>query len=140
MNELLEETKEAFGAIKGSVVVAMQKLYEVFTSEAWREVSDSWGDYVESELGVSQGFASKLLTVNKTYLLEGAVSPEKLAGIDYEKLYMARNLEGPIELRIEKARTLKRSDLRKERQDDEPHPFEELIICKVCHGSKENHS
>ena len=130
--ELLEQTKEAFANVKGSVVVAMQKLYAVFESKCWESVASSWGEYVESELGISQGFASKLLTVNRTYLLDGEISPEKLAGIDYERLYLARNLDGSIEEKLAKAQTLNRSELRAEQEEKAPCVHEIKPCCVHC--------
>lgn len=129
---LLQETKEIFSTLRSGIVVAMQKLYEVNRSEAWKEVSENWGDYVEGELGISHGFASKLLTTNRVYLVEGGLAPEKLEGIDYEKLYMARELPGSLEEKLEKARTLTRRELKEEKLDEEPHEHQPISICKVC--------
>jgi hypothetical protein len=132
MNQL-EKTKKLFENVRSSIVQAMQALHKVKESEQWKEVAPTFGEYVEQELGISQGFASKLLGNNQTYLLEGQVSPEKLAGIDYEKLYMARNLPGSLEERIEKARLLSRRELREEKNDEVEHAHEAISICKTCH-------
>lgn len=138
---LLEETKEIFATVRSSIVLAMQKLHAVKEQGTWEEVAGSWGEYVEGELGISQGFASKLLTVNRHYLLQG-VSPEKLEGIDYERLYLARELHGSIEEQIEKARVLTRSELKLERNDAEPVPHtpEWVEFCKTCNVSRQNHN
>ncbi len=139
--ELLQETKEAFANVRGSVVVAMQRLYKVHESNAWEGVCSSWSEYVESELGISQSFASKLLSVNQHYLVEGGYSPENIAGIDYEKLNMARTLPGTVEEQVAMARTLSRKELKETKNDAEvtPHAFEEVCYCKVCGLSKANH-
>lgn len=132
MIDLLETTKEAFANVRSSMVVAMQKLHQVREQGLWTQVASNWGEYVEAELGISQSFASKLLTVNKHYILEGGISPEKLAGIDYEKLYLARELTGTIEENVEKARTLSRLDLKQDKNDDTPHEHQIIQICKIC--------
>lgn len=129
---LLPATKDAFGSVRHSVVVAMQLLSAVKDSGVWEQVANSWGEYVESELGISQSFASKLLTVNAAYILQGKVSPEKLEGIDYERLYLAQMLSGSVEEQIEKARTLTRKELKEERNDEEPHTHQWIQICKHC--------
>ncbi len=129
---LLTETKQAFAKVRSSVVDAMQKLYQVKESGEWQAVASSFGEYVESELQISQGFASKLLTVNEHYLLAG-VSQEKIAGIDYECLYLAAKTEGTLDEQIEKARTLTRRELKEERNEEVPCLHEDVIkICKAC--------
>lgn len=129
---LLQETKEIFNTLRSGVVVAMQKLHQVKEEGIWMQVAGSWGEYVESELGISQGFSSKLLSVNEHYLITNDISPEKLSGIDYEKLYMARLLPGNVDEQLEKARTLTRRELREEKNDEEPHEHESISICKHC--------
>lgn len=130
--KLLTDTKEAFANVRSSVVVAMQKLYQVREELAWREKAETWGEYVESELSISQSFASKLLTVNQHYLVEAGISPDKLAGIDYECLYLAASTEGSYEEQIAKAANLTRRELREERNEEQPHEHLPITICKTC--------
>ena len=139
--QLLQETKEAFANVRGSVVVAMQRLYKVHESNAWEGVCSSWSEYVESELGISQSFASKLLSVNKHYLIDGGLSPENIAGIDYEKLNMARTLPGSVEEQTSMARTLSRKELKETRNDAEetPHTPDFVEYCKTCGLSRATH-
>jgi predicted nucleotidyltransferase len=133
MNSLLTQTKQAFADVKSSVVVAMQKLYEVQQSEVYLEVADSWNEYVQSELGISQGFASKLLTVNRHYLIEGGMAPEDIAGVDYEKLYLARDLEVPMLEKLESARHLTRRELREASSEQvHEHSGETTLIHRCC--------
>lgn len=133
---LITQTRELLHAVRGSLIRVAQNLYEIR-----KEVSgENWGAFVEGQFGMSQSFASKLLTVNRVYILEGGANPEQLESIDYEKLYLAKDAGGTIEEKISKAATLSRSDLRAERQDAEPHTFESKEICKVCGASRENHT
>lgn len=129
---LLDETITIFQTIRSGVVLAMQKLYQVKEEGAWEGKYSSFGEFVEEGLGISQGFASKLLTVNKHYLLEGAVSPEQITGIDYEKLYMASKLGGRVEEQLAKAKTLSRSELKLEKGDEDQHAHEPITICRHC--------
>lgn len=136
MNELttglLQETKDAFANMRHSVLDAMVKLAQVKEQVAWEQVAPNWGQYVESELGISQSFASKLLTVHTNYFVLGGLSQEKLQGIDYECLYLAAKTEGTVEEQVAKARTLTRRELKEERNDDKPHDHEPVSICKIC--------
>lgn len=138
---LLQETKEAFANVRGSVVVAMQRLYKVHESNAWEGVCSSWSEYVESELGISQSFASKLLSVNKHYLIDGGLSPENIAGIDYEKLNMVRSLPGTLDEQLSMARTLSRTELKQTKNDIEEtaHTPNWVTYCEICKLAQSNH-
>jgi len=129
---LLKETKEAFSIVRGSVVMAMQKLHAVHESDAWQGVCSSWSEYVESELGISQSFASKLLAVNKHYLVEGGYAPENIAGIDYESLYLAKSIPGTVEEQISMASTLSRKELKETKNDREPVPCDHKNCGRIC--------
>lgn len=131
---LLLKTKEAFAGVRSSIVEAMECLYQVKEQSAWESVADTFGEYVEQELGISQSFASKLLTVNRIYVIEGGVSQDKLKNIDYECLYLAGKTEGTVHEKIEKARLLTRQELKLERNDAEAtsHTHVPITICKVC--------
>lgn len=135
-DNLLTLTKKAFESVRSSVVVAMQYLYTVREEGAWKEVASSFSEYVESELGISQGFASKLLAVNQHYLIEGGLSPENIAETDYECLYLAAKTEGTPEEQVAKARTLTRRELKEERVDAGHVHGEEIIQIYKCCGMR----
>lgn len=139
---LLDNTIAIFEAVRASMVQAMVNLHEIKENELWRERFTSFGEFVESPegLGISQGFASKLLTVHKTYLLEGGIAPEKLEGVDYERLYLARNIEGDAELKLESAKTLNRAEIKQNVSEAQPHEAEWVEYCKVCNVSRANHN
>lgn len=141
---LLDNTIAIFKSVRLSMVHAMINLHEIKTTELWRDRFGSWGEFVESPdgLGISQGFASKLLTTANHYLIEGKVSPEKLEAIDYERLYLARTLPGTVEEQVAKARVLTRTELKQERNDAEPTPHtpEWVEFCKICNVSRANHN
>lgn len=130
---LIDETLKIFRTVRASMVMAMQKLYEVHSTDAWKGRYSSFGEFVEDGCGVSQGTASKLLKVYKHYVLEGGVSQRNLEGVDSEKLYLAISLKGTPEEKLEKARALSRTELKLERNDEEPCLHENLItICSNC--------
>lgn len=127
-SNLIVQTRDLLHAVRGSLIKVAQNLCEIR-----KEISsENWGHFLEGQFGISESFASKLLTVNRVYLLEGGLSPEKLEGIDYERLYMAAKLEGTPEENVEKARLLTRRELKEERNDEEPHEHQEIKICRIC--------
>lgn len=136
-SNLITQTRDLLHSVRASLIKVAQNLYEIR-----KEISsENWGHFLEGQFGISESFASKLLTVNRVYLLEGGLSPEKLEGIDYERLYLARNLDMPVELKVENARTLTRSEIKKNVNDGEKKPHEPVWVtyCDVCHLSKDNH-
>lgn len=137
ISDVIAETKTLLGAVRGSLIRVAQNLGRI--KETYQD-EKSWGSFCEEELGISQSFASKLLTVNRVYLVEGGLAPEKIENIDYERLYLARNIEGSAELKAETARTLSRSEIKRNLNDEKPHKGEFGSYCKVCWLSEENHA
>lgn len=129
---LLDETVHLFRDFRVSMVKAMTNLHTLKDSGEWEERYGTWGEFVEDGLGISQGFASKLLTVHRTYLIEGGLDENAIAGVDYEKLYAARALPGtPIE-RVAMAKTLSRRELKQTQNETEEHGHIPVTICKIC--------
>lgn len=137
----LEKTIALFRQIRSGIVEAMQNLYAIHESGEWESKFSSWGEFVESEdgLAISQGFASKLLTVNKHYLIEGGMTPDSIQGIDYEKLYIASKLPGEPAKQAEMARSLTRLELKETKNDDAPHEPTWVEFCSVCSIRRSNH-
>lgn len=132
---LLQEAKQAFTMMKGCTHLAMQKLFKIKEENVWTEVSPTWGVYVEQELGISQSFASRLLTVHRIFLTEGGLQPQQLQGIDTDKLYLAKDLEGTAEEKVAKAKTLTRLELKQSKGVDDPnhaHVPKTITICDTC--------
>lgn len=91
-----------------------------------------FGQFVEEEFEISQGFASKLVSNWEHYVITGGVQPSKLEQIDYEKLYLAAKIEGSPELQIAQAKTLSRKELRQTREETNDHEHEEIRVCRIC--------
>lgn len=127
--ELITQTKNLLSAVRGSLIRVAQNLYRIKEEKAYGE---HFGKFCEDELGVSESFASKLLTVNRVYLVDGGLSPEQVEGIDPEKLYLATKLEGTAEEKLAKAETLTRKEIKLERNEEEPHEHEWIELCKHC--------
>jgi len=108
-------------------------LAQIQKSDAWKGFK-TFPQFCEDELGIGQSQTSKLLTIADYYL--DKYSPEEIGPTDYEALYMATRLPGSVEENLAKAKTLKRSELRAERQETAPceHDFE--FFCKHCWAPK----
>lgn len=129
---LLAETAAHFKDARGSLLLGAKGLYEISNEKLYQGLYSNFGEYVEEACGISQGYASKLISVYTHFTLNNGVSLEKLAEIDYEKLNMARTLTGTVDEQIAKAQTLSRRELREEKNEEEPHTHEEIKICKIC--------
>lgn len=127
---LIEQTRQLLNAIRGSSIHIGRNLYEIRQELA---PGTDWGDTLRDEFDLSESQASKLITVYKLYVLEGGISPAKLEGIDTERLYLAKSLEGSVEDKLAKATTLTRRELREERVDDgHVHSGETIEIHRCC--------
>lgn len=129
VNSLISQTKELLNAVRGSSVKIGSNLYEI---KSQLDPNVVWGDLLRDEFDISEGFASKLMSIWRVLVVEGGVSQEKLEGIDGEKLYLATKLEGTAEEKIAKARLLTRRELKEERNDEQPHDHVPVSICKTC--------
>lgn len=133
--EKVEQTRQLLNAVRGSSVRIGQNLYEI-KQDLPKE--QDWGDFLRDQFDISEGFASKLMTIHRVFVLEGGMSQEAIEGIDGEKLYLAASLEGSAEEKLAKARTLTRREIKDEKNDEAPHPHEWIEICKKC--SIRNHA
>lgn len=129
VEELVENTRALLNAVRGSSIKIGQNLYEIKQS---LPKDQDWGDFLRDQFDISEGFASKLMTIHRVFVLEGGVSQEQLEGIDGEKLYIAAKLEGSPEEKIAKARVLTRRELKDEKNEEAPHEHIPVSICKVC--------
>ena len=130
---LVEQTKELLHAVRGSLIHVGANLYQIKTSEEWKQYETTWGAFCEGTLQISQSQASKLLSIHEHFVLKGGMDTKELEGVDYEKLNTARSLSGSPQEQLAKAKTLSRSELREEKVDDgHIHSGEIVQIHKCC--------
>jgi hypothetical protein len=133
---LLDETINIFRGLRRDMVKAMVNLHAIKESGEWSERFDTWGEFVESSegLGFNQSSVSKLLSVNRAYLIDGGLDENDLVGVDYEKLYAARDLPGTPEQRLSMAKTLNRKELKETKNEAEGHVHsgDTVVIHKCC--------
>lgn len=133
LTTVLENTRALLGNVRQKLVKVAANLVILREKE-----TRTWAEVCE-DLDISQGFASKLTSSYTHYVLEGGIAPERLEGIDNEKLYLASKTEGSTEEQLARASTLTRGELKLEKSENEPHTPDFKEVCTTCWVSKENH-
>lgn len=140
--------------IDSAVEVLRPLVYKVFSENLWEGKFSSFSEYIESPEGLnkSQGYGSRLKTVEEHFIINGGATHEQLAGIDDYCLYEARKItqfkktdgtyrEATVEDQIAIARTLNRGDIKKLLTDQEatPHTPVWITYCETCGQSQATH-
>lgn len=133
---ILSDTSDLFKAVRRDLVRAAKLLWEISEKELWKGKFSSFGEYVETECGISQSFAAKLSSVWGHYVIKGGVLSAQLQKVDNEKLYLAMRLPmAPIQQLI-RAESWSRSELKAEIASkggpDCTHETQ-ITICAKCH-------
>lgn len=115
-------------------------VYQVAKDELWKERFSSFGEYVESPEGLNYNSsgASKLKTIEQ-FRLDNGFSEKEVNGIAVESLYLSIKAGGEPKLILSRAQTLSRNEIKMERLETEPHPFEANPNCRTCGLAKSNH-
>lgn len=134
---ILDITADLFRDIRKDLITAAKNLHEISTKELWRGKFSSFGEYVESECGVSQSFAAKLTAVWGHYAIEAQITPAELRAVDTEKLYLAMRLPMAAGQQLIRAKSWSRSELKAELASkggpECTHPTT-VTICAHCHA------
>ena len=90
----------------------------------------------EPDIDVSYQVALRFISIYETYILKFNMRPELLAGIEYTKLEMLSAMSDRpkevIEDWLERAKVLKRSDLRKEIKGELGEEIKESVTLLKC--------
>lgn len=134
---ILNEAAECFSKARFNLFHGARRLKEISDKRLWDGQYGSFGEFVETECQISQGFASKLIAVFTHYSVESGLSHAKLADIDQEKLYLAMRLPLKAEEQLVRAQSWSRSELKAELASkggaECQHPSS-VEICTVCHS------
>jgi len=134
---ILTQAAQCFTTARQNIYEGAALLYKINEEGLWKDSFDSFGEYVEQDCQLSQGYASKLLQSWKFYVIEGGLSQAKLSGVDAEKLYLALKLpNGTPEKRLIQAQTLSRQELRAELTEKDGVDCQHettITICASCH-------
>lgn len=141
-NDFLRETVDLVRQIETRFIELGMRLSKIRGQHLWKNGYESFAEYLDSAK-ISQGTASKLISVYETYLLPGHLSPAQLEGAPYSTLYEAIPLlkEHKPEQVVEMVKTLTRDEIKSEVKD-EKHPDceheEKIMICVKCHRRVED--
>lgn len=133
---ILKDCAVAFKSARQGLLQGAALLSTISKDKLWENDYTSFGEYVEQECQISQGYASKLITAYEHYVVQGGLSHAKLSATDPEKLYLAIKLIGTPEEQAVKAETLTRTELKQEIVSQDgvecAHPTH-ITICSQCH-------
>ncbi len=128
---VVEETKRLLGTVREALIFVARNLHFLRSNGE----HEKFGQYVEEEFGIPQSMTSKLLRDYEAWHLKAGIPLEKLAGIDYEKLYgYIPLLEGKDpELAFAEVQSWSRKDIKDEKQEKAPcfHPSIQRC-CTEC--------
>lgn len=137
--DYLRDTIDLVKQIETRFLELGARLYTIKTKELWKASYDSYQEYLDTAK-VSPSQASVLAKIHQYYVVEGKISPKKLAQVGYSNLYEAIPLiesEG-VEGALNKAGTLTRDEIkdevREERHGSHPHKVgkERWGSCETC--------
>lgn len=115
--QYLRDTIKMVSHIESSFIELGMRLLKISDEKLYLGEYDTFNDFL-LEANIKPAVASKLISVNKTFLVEGKVSPEKMASIGYSKLYEAIpfvETEG-VTMALAKAQTLSRNEIVEEKR------------------------
>ena len=131
--QVLDKARLLSTATKRNFLELSKVLYQIRKEELFKPKYESFREYLEEDIKISEGFASKLIGVYETF---AEVENKRLLGIDLEKLYLARKIEGTVEQKLTAAETLTRGELKQELAIKDGVECEHLTtihICSNCH-------
>ena len=101
---------------------------------------DTFQDFVaDPDIDVSYPLACRFIKIYEVYILEHKYEPDELAGIEYTKLEMllsiSDNAKKVVDSWLDRARELRRDDLRKAVKEELGQEIKETITilkCPIC--------
>lgn len=132
MNPILKDCADHFKSARKDILAGAILLERIYSQELYKASYESFGAYVNEELQIGPSQASKLISVVKTYLVEGGLKKSEISDIEPERLYLAIRTKGSLAAKVERARLLTRSDLKQELASKDGHDCEHLNTIKIC--------
>lgn len=136
-SDFLRDTIDLVKQIETRFIELGRRLFTIKEKELWTGQYDTYQEFLD-DARINPGHDSILRSIHKNYVVEGNVKPQHLARIGYSNLYEAIPLieKDGVELAVEKARTLTRSEIKDEVREDkhgECKHEETITICSKCH-------
>ncbi len=136
MNTLtvLDTCIQKFTQARTSIADAIQSLWEVKQTVAWKSRFTSWTEFCEDGLKINHSTASQYLSVYEHYIEKGKLTVNRLREADMAKLYKALQTKGTPEEQYSRALTLSRAELRDAANEEAGHEHkpETITVCAVC--------
>lgn len=114
-----EETIELVYNIESAFISLGERLYKIQNERLWEGRWDSYKEYL-SDIKISPGKASKIVSIYETYVLKYHVPVEKLSCVGWSSLYtmlVAVEDEKSAHDWVEKGTILRREDIEDEVRD-----------------------
>lgn len=135
-SDLLDHAALMFTSARKNLMQGAALLSKIRAEGLYKPLYETFSEYLEQHVKISEGFASKLVVIYEAYVLEGGVKQETIDEVDSEKLYLALRLPGTFAEKVTKADLLTRSELKAELSEkngvDCLHPTK-ITICAKCH-------
>lgn len=131
--KFLHETVLLAKQVKESMIVIGGRLIKIKEQGLWKGTYNNWEEFV-TELDMSPGSASKVMTVYREWVENAGFTVEQLSQAGVSKLYAARELisQGKTEA-LETALTLRRDDIEKTvRGEEGEHECNLVTFCTIC--------
>lgn len=155
MNELssrnyLQETIKLKNSIEGAYIDLGSRLKKIRDERLFEGQYDSFGEFL-NEIDMSEGTASRIISVISFYFEKHGVKREKLSQAGWSNLYSLMKLTDEntpkkrVEEVVEKAIVLRREDIQEEIRDHKHpecrHEWRELHlkICLKCNKREQIH-
>ena len=87
-NDFCRDTIELVKAIETRFLELGARLYKIAEEKLWEGQYESFNDFLQNA-SINKGTASKLVSIHRSYVVEGGVKVEQLAGVPYTNLYQA---------------------------------------------------
>lgn len=91
--DFCRDTIELVKSIETRFLELGARLYKISEEKLWEGGYDSFNDFLQNA-NVNKGTASKLVNIYRSYVIDGGVTVEQLAGVPYTNLYQAIPLIG----------------------------------------------
>lgn len=135
--QVLKQGAACFQSARKDLIRGAMLLHKIEKEEMWRAGFSSFSEYVEQECQIGKSFASKLIKIYDSYVIQAGFPQERLEGVDSEKLYLALTLSMTPENQLLRAETWTRGEIKAElavKNGKECDHAMTVTICAACHA------
>ena len=133
---ILDEAARLFTAARVNLIAGTELLWKIREEKMWEGSFSSFSEYLNSECQISDGQASKLLKSYEYFVITHGFGQDKIAGVDFEKLYLSTSLPFEPEGQLLRAKEWTRQEIRDQLssgpEGDCKHDCPHVEICSRC--------